>query len=493
MTLNARLKGSHSRSSRHRRSAMRVAVAVSGFLLHLSALPANAQEPAGRLDALQQLNGSVASLAGRVSQSVVQVLVTSYGPVEAHTRADTDRVIGRQRSMGSGVVIDTGGYIMTNAHVVSNARRVEVVLPGRVSSEGGVRSLVKARGRTVDATIVGVAREIDLALLKIDDALPALPIADYDALRQGELVFAFGSPEGLRNSMTMGIVSAVARQPDPDNPLVYVQTDASINHGNSGGPLVNARGELVGINTFILSDSGGSQGLGFAIPGALVQMAYPKLRRYGHLHRGEIGILLQTITPTLASGLGLSQDWGAMISDVAPNGPAAAAGLQVQDIVVSIDGEPVDGLPRLAFQLFTRSADDVVRLKVLRGGAWYTADVTVAERPHDLDRLTDLIDPEKSRLARLGILGVDVGDANPGLTSGLRVPSGVIVAGHTKDEADSADTGLMTADTIHGINRNPVTSIEALRAVLEGLKTGSPVVLQIERNGQFMFLAFELE
>ena len=302
MTLNARLKGSHSRSSRPRRSAMRVAVAVSGFLLHLSALPANAQEPAGRLDALQQLNGSVTSLAGRVSQSVVQVLVTSYGPVEAHTRADTDLVIGRQRSMGSGVVIDTGGYIMTNAHVVSNARRVEVVLPGRVSSEGGVRWLVKARGRTVDATIVGVAREIDLALLKIDDALPALPIADYDALRQGELVFAFGSPEGLRNSMTMGIVSAVARQPDPDNPLVFVQTDASINHGNSGGPLVNARGELVGINTFTLADSGGSQGLGFAIPGALVQMAYPKLRRYGHLHRGEIGILLQTITPTLASG-----------------------------------------------------------------------------------------------------------------------------------------------------------------------------------------------
>src|SRR5207245_1397430 len=155
-------------------------------------------------------------------------------------------------------------------------------------------------------------------------------------------------------------------------------------------------------------------------------MAYPKLRRYGHLHRGEIGILLQTITPTLASGLGLSQDWGAMISDVAPNSPAANAGLHVQDIVVSIDGEPVDGLPRLAFQLFTRSADDVVRLKVLRGAEWYTADVTVAERPHDMDRLTDLVDPEKSRLAKLGILGVDITDANARLASGLRVPSGVM-------------------------------------------------------------------
>jgi serine protease Do len=166
----------------------------------------------------------------------------------------------------------------------------------------------------------------DMELLKVDtENLAALPIADYDTLRQGELVFAFGSPEGLRDSVTMGIVSAVARQADPDSPLVYIQTDASINRGNSGGPLVNVKGELVGINTFIISDSGGSQGLGFAIPSALVQMAYPKLRKYGHLHRGEIGILMQTITPTIATGLGLSQTWGALVSDVNPETPAAAA------------------------------------------------------------------------------------------------------------------------------------------------------------------------
>src|SRR6185312_2527092 len=125
-------------------------------------------------------------------------------------------------------------------------------------------------------------------------------------------------------------VSAVARQADPDSPLVYIQTDASINRGNSGGPLVNVKGELVGINTFIISDSGGSQGLGFAIPSALVQMAYPKLRKYGHLHRGEIGILMQTITPTLATGLGLSQDWGVMISDVFPGSTADKAGIHAQ-------------------------------------------------------------------------------------------------------------------------------------------------------------------
>jgi len=356
--------------------------------------------------------------------SVVQVVVTSYGPVDHSSRTDTDLVIGRQRSMGSGVVIDTGGYIMTNAHVVSNARRVQVILPGPQSAEGGVRTIVKGRGRTVDATIVGVAREIDLALLKVDeDALPALTLADYDAVRQGELVFAFGSPEGLKNSVTMGIVSAVARQADPDSPLVYVQTDAPINHGNSGGPLVNVNGELVGINTFIVSESGGSQGLGFAIPSAL----------------------------------------------------------------------PIDGVPRLAFQLFTRSAGDVVRLKVLRGTEWYTADVTMTERPHDLDRLSDLVDPDKSLVEKLGVLAIDISSANESLASGLRVPAGVMVAGHTRSDTDSADAGLMTADTIHAVNGIPVASVDLLRARLDALKPHAPVVLQIERNGQFVFLAFELD
>ena len=190
------------------RQKTRIALAVPGLVLLLTARPAGAQGKADRLDTLQQLSGAVAALVQRVSPSVVQVLVTSYGPVNENNRNDTDLVIGRQHSMGSGVVIDGGGYIMTNAHVVSNARRVEVVLPGQGSDAGGMRSLVKGRGRILDATIVGVAREIDLALLKVDDAsLPALPVADYDALHQGELVFAFGSPEGLRNTVQAGVKS----------------------------------------------------------------------------------------------------------------------------------------------------------------------------------------------------------------------------------------------------------------------------------------------
>ena len=458
----------------------------------LSARSAGAKGATGRFDALQELNGSVEALVQRVDQSVVQVLVTSGAPRQDGTRGNTDLPVGRQRIVGSGIAVDSGGYIVTNAHVIDNATRIEVVLPARSGAGGGMQSLVSGSSRTVDATIVGVAPEIDLALLKVEDAhLPAIHMADYDELRQGELVFAFGSPEGLRNSVTMGIVSAVARQPDPDSPMVYVQTDAPINRGNSGGPLVNAKGELVGINTLILSDSGGSQGLGFAIPSTLVQIAYPRLRRYGDLHRGEIGVLLQTITPTLATGLGLSRDWGAMISDVAPAGPAEAAGLKAQDIVTSIDGELIDSLPRLAFQLYTRSAGDHVRLGVLRGRDTFTVEVTVGERAHD--RLTDAAEPARSLVTRLAIFGVDIGDTDAHLASALRVPSGVLVVGHSTEEGTITETGLLAGDTIHGINGTPVTSVTDLQTALDRLKPRSPVALQIERKGQLTFLAFELD
>jgi len=254
-----------------------------------------------RADALKALSASVQSLSARVSPAVVQVLVTGLVTMDEGDRRQTDLVMGRHRSLGSGVVVDRDGYIVTNAHVVEGAKRVQVVLQ---TPDG--------RGRTSDAAIVGTTHELDLALLKIDGHdLPFLPFADYKSVRQGQLVFAFGSPQGLRDTVTMGVVSARERQPDDDTPISYIQTDAPINRGNSGGPLVNADGELVGINTFIVSDSGGSQGLGFALPSSLVAMAIPKLRHYGHLHRGRIGVLLQTMTPALAQGLGaVERDWG---------------------------------------------------------------------------------------------------------------------------------------------------------------------------------------
>jgi serine protease Do len=356
-----------------------------------------------------------------------------------------------------------------------------------------IRSVADARGRALEARVVGVARDVDLALLQVDaTGLPALPMADYDALRQGDLVFAFGSPEGLRNSVTMGVVSAVARQPDADHPMVYIQTDAPINHGNSGGPLVNANGELVGINTFILSESGGSVGLGFAIPSTIVSVASEQLRRYGHLHQGEIGANLQTITPDLARGLGLAQEWGVIVSDVRRGGPADLAGLSVKDVIVSIDGKPIDSLPLIAFNLYSRRAGDRLRVGVLRGEQHATLEVVVIERPEALDRVIDLVDPDKSAVPQLGILGVSI-DESLGLAIGsLRVPSGVMVAAHAEDRRAAA-VSLSAGDVIHSVNGAAVSDLQELRAALDSLKPHSPVVLQIERDGLLSFVAFELE
>jgi len=197
-------------------------------------------------DPLRRWDESVDALLRKVAPSVVQIMVTGYGTVSEGDRGNAGVVIGKQKAIGSGFVIDASGYILTNAHVVNGAQRVQVALPP-AEADGSVATALASKIAVLPARIVGVSREIDLALLKVDGVkLTALPVANYRNLRQGETVFALGSPQGLRNSVTHGVISAVARQTDPDSPMVYIQTDAPINPGNSGGPLVNSSGEVVG-------------------------------------------------------------------------------------------------------------------------------------------------------------------------------------------------------------------------------------------------------
>jgi serine protease Do len=463
----------------------RAAVLVT---LGLVLVAGEARASQSALDPLGQLSGAIQHLAERVAPSVVQILTTGYGPVEGADSA-ADVVVGTQHGLASGVVIAPGGYIATNAHVVSGARRVQVVLPSAEASATPIQSLAATRERTVEAQVVGIAPDLDLAVIKIDvEGLPPLPFANYDALRQGELVFAFGSPEGLRNSLTMGIVSSVARQPDPDRPMVFIQTDAPINHGNSGGPLVNVKGELVGLNTFILSASGGSQGLGFAIPSTVVDVASRQLREYGHLRRGQIGANLQTITPDLARGLGLPQDWGVVVSDLMPGGPAAAAGLRVQDVVESVDGHAVESLPLLAFALNTKNPGDVVTLGVRRADRRETFQVRLIEVAADDPGLADRIDPETNRVPRLGILGLTLDDSTRDALPPTRLATGVVVAARTADPRSSS-VPLVMGDVIHAVNGLPVHSVVELKAVLGGLSPDEPVVLQIERGGILRYLS----
>jgi serine protease Do len=455
-------------------------------------LVAQAPSTAISPDLLRQLSLASEALVRRVAPSVVQILAVGYGPLEEGSQTEAGLVIGRQRAIGSGVIVDPDGYIMTNAHVVSGAQRIQVVIPAADAEASPIRAST-SRGTTVEAKIVGISREIDLALLKVEaHGLTALPIGNYRKLMQGEIVFAFGSPEGLRNSVTMGLVSAVARQPDPDNPMIFIQTDAAINPGNSGGPLVNVEGELVGMNTFILTQSGGNQGLGFAIPCGLVALAYPQLRKYGHVHRSQIGVSVQTITPALAAGLGLSRDRGVIVSDILPGGPADKAGLKIQDIIVSVDGRPIDSFPMFGYSFYLHHPGEPMKLEVLRDSTSLQLEVPVIEQPHKVDRLIDLTNPEKNLVEKLGILGIDVNKSVTDLLPELREPSGVIVVARAAASGNS-ETSLVTGDVIHAINGVPVISLEFLRFELERIKPDHPVVLQIEREGRLMYLSFQLE
>jgi serine protease Do len=437
------------------------------------------------------MNESMDALTKKVWPSVVQILVSSYGPRAEGMKGETSLVVGRQRSTGSGFVIDPDGYIMTNAHVVSGARRVQIVLPAG-DADGTLATALTGKSTIVPARIVGITTELDLALLKVDDMkLPALPLATYSQVRQGETVFAFGSPIGLRNSLTHGLVSAVARQVDPDSPLIYIQTDAPINPGNSGGPLVNIRGEVVGVNTFIVSQSGGSDGLGFAVPSATARTVFRQLKQFGMMRRQEVGMSLQTITPGMAIALGLVKDYGVIVSDVWPGGPAEAAGLKVGDILTSVDGQPADNLPSVNYYFRLRDSTDNVQLAVLRGGADQKLSIATVEQRSEFDSVSALADPEKNLVPELGILGVEIDARIAAGATGLRDPYGIIVV--ARAAGPGSEVPLLPRDVIRTLNRKQMTTLQGLRDALRSVTPGSPVTLQIQREGRLMFVSFTLE
>jgi serine protease Do len=467
----------------------RLAPAILSLLV--IAAPVVAQRPAPVPDALERMNESIDALTKKVWPSVVQIQVTSYGARDPGPGGDANVVVGRQRSVGSGFVIDPDGYIITNAHVVSGAQRVQVVLPP-VNADGTLATALSSKMTVVPAKIVGITSEIDLALLKVEGVkLPALPLATYSQVRQGETVFAFGSPAGLRNTLTHGLISAVARQIDPDSPLIYIQTDAPINPGNSGGPLVNVKGEVVGVNTFILSQSGGNEGLGFAIPSATTRTVFRQLRQFGQLRRQEVGISIQTITQTMAAALGLSRDSGVIVSDVWPKGPAEAAGLKVGDVLVSVDGQPAENLPSVNYYFRLRDSPDRVQIVVLRGTAQFTFSVAAVEQMSEFDAVSAMADAEKNAVSELGILGVEIDARIAAMADGLRDPDGIIVVARVAGAR--SDVPLLLRDVIRSVNGRQTATLQALRDALRALTPGTPVTLQVQREARLMYVSFTLE
>jgi len=419
-------------------------------------------------------SATIQALVRGVGHSVVQVVVNGYRPGDGGDGI----VVARSRTIGSGVAIATGGYVITNAHVVAGAQHIELVLP---DVDGDATPIGRTTGRTTRAALIGVAPELDLALLKAEVDLPSVPLAK-DGVHQGELVFAFGSPDGLRNSVSMGIVSSVSRQVDPGNSVAYIQTDSAINPGNSGGPLVNAQGELVGLNTFIESRSGGSEGLGFALPVSVVGLAYPQLRDFGHIHRGFLGMSLQTVTRGIREGLQLPDESGLIVSDVAAGGPAAAVGIAAGDVIRAFDDRAIG---ELSFEQMYRywyglAPGARVQITVWRDGDTRSVALQTVLAPHDCERPSMLEGLDDEIVEPLALFAQPVEGSQSGLLVTARI------AGPAMGDVD-----LQSGDIIKSVNRRPVTTVTSLKESIAAVARGHTAVLQIERNGSLTYVEFE--
>ena len=376
----------------------------------------------------------------------------------------------RQRSLGSGFIIDADGSILTNNHVVENAQKIVVKL---------------ADDQEYEAKVVGRDAKTDIAIIKINAkaALTAASLGDSDHLDVGEWVVAIGNPFGLDSTVTSGIVSAKGRhigQGPYDN---FIQTDASINPGNSGGPLINLRGEVIGINTAIFSRTGGNMGIGFAIPINLAKELLPQLRGKGKVTRGYLGVLIQKVTPEIAESLGMDRGYGALVANVSKDGPADKAGVKVGDVIVEFDGKEVKDSGDLPIIVARTPVDKKIRMKVLRDKKEVTLNVAVGELK-DEEVVASV--PEK------GELGMTVQKLTPQLAEnlGLDKTDGVVVTavepGSAADEA-----GIRRGDVIVEVDRKPVRGVEEYRKAIAGSRKGRGVLFLVRRGESTLFLALK--
>ena len=379
----------------------------------------------------------------------------------------------KERSLGSGFIIDPSGLTITNNHVVEDADEIKVMM---------------ADGREFKAEILGRDPKTDLALIKIkgDGKFPFLRLGDSSQVRIGDWVVAIGNPFGLEHTVTVGILSARGRAIGAGPYDDFLQTDASINPGNSGGPLLNLDGEVIGINTAIVAGGGGgSTGIGFAIPTKLAKKIVSQLRDQGRVVRGWLGVMIQKITPELAKSFGLDSEQGALVADVAPGGPAEKAGIKRGDVILEFNGQNVEEWSDLPGIVADTPVGAKVKVKIIRDGREKIFDVAIGE-----------LEDEETVVAQTDSrdLGLTVEPLSEEVAKrlGLSETEGVIITGMTTGSA-AEESGLKPGDLILEINRQPIKNMEDYRRIVKDLKKGDTVLFLIRRGANTLFFTLEAD
>src|SRR5688572_17108009 len=379
-----------------------------------------------------------------------------------------------QRGLGSGVIVTNDGYILTNNHVVEDATKIQVELSDR---------------RVIEAKLIGADPPSDLAVIKIDGSdLPVVPIGDSNAMRVGDLVLAVGNPLGVGQTVTMGIVSAKGRATGLGDGSYedFLQTDAAINSGNSGGALVNTTGQLIGINSQILSPSGGNIGIGFAVPSNMAKNVMDQLVANGRVRRGLLGVTVQGVTNDLAAGLGLSKAEGALVSGVTPGGAAEKAGLKRGDVIMSYQGRAVVDTNTFRNEIAATTPGTTITLGILRDGKTSEVKATLSENADAKKAGRSSEDRESEGSAKYGMT---VEPITPEIARQLdldREATGVVITGVDPSGAAAA-AGLREGDVIQQVNGKPVDSTDDVRDELKATN-GKPAVLLVARGGNTIFV-----
>jgi serine protease Do len=387
-------------------------------------------------------------------------------------------------SLGSGFIIDPSGYVVTNYHVVQDADEITVILQDDTN---------------LPATVVGKDKKTDLALLKVSSKkpLPAVAWGDSDKIRVGDWIMAIGNPYGLGGTVTAGIISARARDINSGPYDDYLQTDAPINRGNSGGPMFNMDGEVIGVNTAIFSPSGGSIGIGFAIPSSMAKSVIEQLKATGHTRRGWLGVRIQVVTPEIAESLGLGKPRGALVSSVTPDGPAAKAKVEPGDVIVSFDGKDVTEMHRLPRIVAETDVDKSVPMIVIRKGKEITLQVKVGElESHDEAQEKEEEQeeagpalPSSTKIDELGLSATPLTDALRKRYETDKNANGVIVIKVASDGLAS-EYGIQPGDVISEAGQQDIKDVKVLADLVKrAKKDNKPLLLLVDRKGDLRFVA----